>query len=145
MSSYSSHSCTWFWIHDQVLEWLPYELIYVYYGSRRKLRGWTWWIKEIQISSFKIIIFGAKSTSTMCKYSFSFSKENAPRGAFPKRLARAQSGWSVVSLVGRAGRPLSSEGPARARARARALSTPALKGNSNFSRVTFKTIKTKNL
>ena len=36
-------------------------------------------------------------------------------------------------------------GPGRARARARALSTPAHTGNSKFSRVTFKTIKTKNL
>ena len=73
-------------------------------------------------------------------------KTTAMKKTSKKNLARAQSGLSLVSLVGRAlGPQLCGAGRARARARARALSTPAYKGNSKFSRVTFKTIKTKNL
>ena len=67
-------------------------------------------------------------------------KTTAMKKTSKKNLARAQSGLSLVSLVGRAlGPQLCGAGRARAR------STPAYKGNSKFSRVTFKTIKTKNL
>ena len=83
-----------------------------------------WAAEHDELRIFKYLVskssFPAQNQRQQWKYSFNFNKENAPRGAFPKRLARAQSGFSVVSLVGRAGRPLSSEGPARARARARA-------------------------